>query len=135
MGKVGGQWSGKVKGSWFYSRLGDIGWVQDFIFCFWCWSTERSCRMSSNLSCMTRETEGLSLDLTQAAKHIGVWECVEFVISGSFMMKMLWLYYLNLEQVSEMCIGYVWCKVSYKNVNPSSHNTFFFFLKKKSLDL
>ena len=34
-GKGGGErWGGKVGGSWFYSRVGDAGWVQDFIFLF-----------------------------------------------------------------------------------------------------
>ena len=35
-GGKGGEerWGGKVGGSWFYSRVGDAGWVQDFIFLF-----------------------------------------------------------------------------------------------------
>ena len=32
--QVGGWWGGKLKGFWFYSRLGDAKWVQDFIFLF-----------------------------------------------------------------------------------------------------
>ena len=32
MEKMTGWWGGKVGGFWFYSRVGDAEWVQDFIF-------------------------------------------------------------------------------------------------------
>ena len=35
--------------------------------------------MGSRLSWVARETERLSLDLTQAAKNKGIWDCLEFV--------------------------------------------------------
>ena len=34
--------------------------------------------MGSRLSCVAREMERLSLDLTQAAKNKGIWDCLEF---------------------------------------------------------
>ena len=33
--------------------------------------------MGSRLSCMAREMEKLSLDLTQAAKNKGIWDCLD----------------------------------------------------------
>ena len=35
--------------------------------------------MGSRLSCVAGEMERLSLDLTQAAKNKGIWDCLEFV--------------------------------------------------------
>ena len=35
--------------------------------------------MGSRLFCVTGEMERLSLDLTQAAKNKGIWDCLEFV--------------------------------------------------------
>ena len=32
--KVAGWWDRKVEGFWFYSRVGDAKWVQDFVFLF-----------------------------------------------------------------------------------------------------
>ena len=42
--------------------------------------------------------EGLSLDLTQAAKSSEARRYLEFVISGLFKMKIGWLDNVNLEQ-------------------------------------
>ena len=38
--------------------------------------------MGSRLSCVTGEMERLSLDLAQAAKNKGIWDCLEFVYGG-----------------------------------------------------
>ena len=35
--------------------------------------------MCSRLSCVAGEMERLSLDLTEAAKNKGIWDCLEFV--------------------------------------------------------
>ena len=35
--------------------------------------------MGSRLSCVAGEIERLSLDLMQAAKNEGIWDCLEFV--------------------------------------------------------
>ena len=36
-------------------------------------------RIDSRLSCMAGEMERLSLDLMQAAKNKGIWDCLQFV--------------------------------------------------------
>ena len=45
--------------------------------------------MGSILSCMTARMERLPLDLTQALKGSGVREYLEFVILGSFKIKIV----------------------------------------------
>ena len=68
-----------MEGSWLYSRVGDVGWLQDLIFLFLMLINGRRSKMDSRLSCVAGEMERLSLDLTQAAKNKEIWDCLEFV--------------------------------------------------------
>ena len=71
-----------MEGCWLYSRVGDEGWLQDFIFLFLMLingTKEQDIFKIILLSCVTGEMERLVLDLTEAAKNREIWDSLEFV--------------------------------------------------------
>ena len=67
--KVTGWWDGKVGAFWFYSRVGDAGWVQDFIFLFLILIKGTKRRNGFKLFCMAPGMERLLLHLPQAFRN------------------------------------------------------------------
>ena len=67
--KVTGWWDGKVGGFWFYSRVGDAEWVQDFIFLFLILIKGTKRPDGFKLFCMAPRMERLLLHLPQAFRN------------------------------------------------------------------
>ena len=103
LGKTGKWWCEKVGGSWFYSRVGNTGWVQDFILLF-LMLMKGTKGVDWKFSCMPAGMERHSLDLPWAV-YRGMWECVEFVIEEWCRVKIvcpvetgLWFYVLKFKK-------------------------------------
>ena len=68
-----------MEGSWLYSRMGDVGLLQNFIFLFLMLINKTKEQDGFKIISLAEEIERLSLDLTQATKSKGIWDCLEFV--------------------------------------------------------